>query len=262
VTRPALRAIADELECELRAAGTQERAVREKAYLKSSLEHAGAPLPAIRASAKRVRRDHPDLDAPAVLALAGELWTVPLHERRMVAVVLLEQYADRLGPGELIRIEPFLRDSHTWALIDGLSGDVAARIVARHPSDALVDSLLRRWAVDVDFWVRRSALLAHLRTLRRGGSFDGWSRFTDIADGMLDEREFFIRKAIGWVLREAGKARPDLVATWLAPRVDRVSGVTLREAVRYLAESDRTSLMQGYSDRISSARGAPSHRRP
>jgi 3-methyladenine DNA glycosylase AlkD len=250
------------MERELRAAGTPERAAKEKAYLKSSLEHAGANLPAIRASAKRVRRDHPDLDAPEVLALAGELWAVPLHERRMVAVVLLEQYADRLGPGDVTPIEPFLRDSRTWALIDGLAGDVVARIVARHPGDEVVDSVLRRWAVDPDFWVRRSALLAHLGTLRRGGSFDGWSRFTEFADGMLDEREFFIRKAIGWVLREAGKARPDLVATWLAPRVGRVSGVTLREAVRYLAEPDRASLMRAYSVRMSSGRGAPSHREP
>ena len=51
---------------------------------------------------------------------------------------------------------------------------------------------------------------------------------------MLEEREFFIRKAIGWVLREAGKRRPDDVAAWLAPRTDRASGVTMREAVKYL----------------------------
>jgi 3-methyladenine DNA glycosylase AlkD len=79
--------------------------------------------------------------------------------------------------------------------------------------------------------VRRSALLAQIKPLREGASFHRFGRY---ADAMLDEKEFFIRKAIGWVLREAGKTRPDDVYEWLAPRADRASGVTMREAVKYL----------------------------
>jgi 3-methyladenine DNA glycosylase AlkD len=66
---------------------------------------------------------------------------------------------------------------------------------------------------------------------------------------MLDEKEFFIRKAIGWVLREAGKTRPGEVAAWLADRVDRVSGVTLREAVKYLSQEDARRLRAAYRGR-------------
>jgi 3-methyladenine DNA glycosylase AlkD len=63
---------------------------------------------------------------------------------------------------------------------------------------------------------------------------------------MLDEKEFFVRKAIGWVLREEGKRRPDEVVAWLAPRTHRASDVTLREAVKYLAPGDRDALMAAY----------------
>ena len=66
---------------------------------------------------------------------------------------------------------------------------------------------------------------------------------------MLDEKEFFIRKAIGWVLREAAKKRPTEVVAWLAPRTGRTSGVTIREAVKYLAEADRERLMTAYRER-------------
>ena len=52
---------------------------------------------------------------------------------------------------------------------------------------------------------------------------------------MLEEKEFFIRKAIGWVLRETARRRAGLVAVWLAPRVHRASGVTVREAVKPLS---------------------------
>jgi 3-methyladenine DNA glycosylase AlkD len=66
---------------------------------------------------------------------------------------------------------------------------------------------------------------------------------------MLDEKEFFIRKAIGWVLRETAKRRPDLVAHCLGPRLDRVSGVTVREAVKPLAALTRELLLAGYRRR-------------
>jgi len=66
---------------------------------------------------------------------------------------------------------------------------------------------------------------------------------------MLAEREFFIRKAIGWVLRETGKRQPDLVATWLAPRAARASGVTMREAVKWLPADQRDTLMAAYQTR-------------
>ena len=66
---------------------------------------------------------------------------------------------------------------------------------------------------------------------------------------MLDEKEFFIRKAIGWVLREEAKRRPDEVVAWLTPRIPRVSGVTLREAVKYVAPEDREALMRAYRGR-------------
>jgi 3-methyladenine DNA glycosylase AlkD len=60
---------------------------------------------------------------------------------------------------------------------------------------------------------------------------------------MLDEKEFFIRKAIGWVLRETGKKRPDLVFEWVLPRASRMSGVTRREAVKPMTEEQRAAVL-------------------
>jgi 3-methyladenine DNA glycosylase AlkD len=106
---------------------------------------------------------------------------------------------------------------------------VAGSLVERSPT---LGRKLDRWARDPDFWIRRSAMLALLMPLRRGGG--DFERFSRYADAMLDEREFFIRKAIGWVLRDTSKRRPAMVSEWLAPRMHRASGVTLREALKYL----------------------------
>ena len=63
---------------------------------------------------------------------------------------------------------------------------------------------------------------------------------------MLEEREFFIRKSIGWVLRETGKPQPDVVYAWLLPRAARASGVTIREAVKYLSPAQRAKVLTAY----------------
>jgi 3-methyladenine DNA glycosylase AlkD len=118
-----------------------------------------------------------------------------------------------------------------------LAGKVAGEIVARHPESV---PALDEWAVDREMWVRRAALLAMLTAARDRAMPD---RFWRYADAMFDERELFIRKAIGWVLREYGRRDPDAVCAWLRPRAARASGVTLREAVKYLAPEQRAELL-------------------
>ncbi|HMS87845.1 MAG TPA: DNA alkylation repair protein, partial [Acidimicrobiales bacterium] len=84
-----VRTLADEVDAALRARAVPERAERERAYLKSELEHYGVSMPAIRTVARDVRRRLPDLDHHDLVALVEALWVVPVHERRMVAVELL-----------------------------------------------------------------------------------------------------------------------------------------------------------------------------
>ena len=193
--------LADEIDGELHAAGTSERAAHERAYLKSELVHYGASVPAIRSVATRVAKQHPGLGHDTLVDLVEALWIEPVHERRMVAVELLELYVDRLRPDDAELLEHLLCESRTWALVDGLAASVVGRLVERYDE---MGTVLDRWAGDDDFWLRRSALLAFLVPLRRG---DGeFSRFSRYADAMLDDHEFFVRKAIGWVLRDTAEA--------------------------------------------------------
>jgi 3-methyladenine DNA glycosylase AlkD len=233
-------ALSADLERELRAAPDAERAVNEKAYLKSDLEFIGVPFFEVGRRLRALLREQP-LDHDAVVAFVSDLWERPVFELRAAAVEALTRREATLSVADLPFVERLIRDSRTWALVDGLAGDVAGAVVAREPEAA--EPYLDRWAADADFWVRRSALLAELKPLRAGAPFD---RFGRHADALLDEKEFFIRKAIGWVLRETGKRRPDEVIDWLAPRSQRASGVTMREAVRYLPDPWPAELIAAY----------------
>jgi 3-methyladenine DNA glycosylase AlkD len=238
MTKPAIRQLVTEVDGELRSRGTTERAAQERRYLKSALDHYGTTVPAIRAVAKVVARHHPEVDHADLVALVEALWAAPVHERRMVAVEFLDLFADRLQRGDIALLERLLRESRTWALVDPIAASMVGGLVERYPN---LTAKLDRWAKDDDFWMRRSALLALLGPLRRGdGDFERFSRY---ADAMLEEKEFFIRKAIGWVLRETAKKRPQLVYEWVLPRAKRASGVTLREAVKPLSERQRASIL-------------------
>jgi 3-methyladenine DNA glycosylase AlkD len=232
------RRLVVEIDEDLRSRAVAQRADREKSYLKSRLEHYGVSVPAIRCVARSVHAGHPNLGHDELVALVTALWEVPVHERRMVAVEILDLYSSRLRPSDMPWLELLVRESRTWALVDGLAASVVGPLVEREPEAAAV---LDRWAVDEDFWIRRSALLALLRALRRGeGDFD---RFCRYADAMLDDKEFFIRKAIGWVLRDTARKRPTMVYEWLLPRAGRASGLTLREAVKPLSEQQRGAIL-------------------
>lgn len=226
------------IEAELKEAGTTDRAAAEKRYLKSDLAFLGSTLGDMRRVAKATAMKQ-ELSHDDLVALVLELWRRPVFERRMVAVILLELRAPELSAKDLPLIETLIRESKTWALVDGLAGDVVSKIALRHRIKQKLDT----WARDDDFWIRRSSLLAELRPLKNGAPFQP---FAARADAMLDETEFFIRKAIGWVLREMSKKRPQDVYEWIAPRTHRASGVTMREVVKYLDSQKAARLMRAY----------------
>jgi 3-methyladenine DNA glycosylase AlkD len=236
------KVVADGLEAAIGAVGTPARAESEKKYLKSDLTFLGATVwqtrDVVKAYARETTLDHASLEN-----LVTTLWSAPIFERKMAAVMLLDLHPKLIDAADLPLLERLLRESLTWALVDALAGDTVGRIRLADPS---VEPTLDRWATDPDFWIRRSSLLAELKALKNGVGMDPFLRRADL---MLDEKEFFIRKAIGWILREVGKKRPDEVISWLAPRTGRASGVTMREAVRYLPEADGVRLMAAYRER-------------
>jgi len=236
----ALRSV-EELTALLREQANPVRAVSEQAYLKSELDFLGVSVPLIRATTRAWAKAHP-LDHDALVELVTSLWATSLHDLHAAAIELLIRHKRLLVAADIALLEQLIGHSLTWAYVDTLSTDVTADLVVRYPE---LNATLDRWSTDEDFWIRRASMLSLLPPMRRGaGDFERFARY---ADTMLEEREFFIRKAIGWVLREASKQRPQLVADWLLPRAHRASGVTVREAVKYLDAPAREAIMAAYS---------------
>jgi len=226
------RASASAIKDALRQRGDAGRAGQQKRYLKSELDFLGVTVPDLRTVVKAAVRTEQD-----VIALADELWDDQVFEHRLAAVEVLKAKTALLTDHDLPFIERLIRQAAGWALVDPLSGDIAGRIALTHQG-AWRD--IDRWATDADFWIRRSALLALLPGIR--SNRPDTTRFEKYAVPMLAEKEFFIRKAIGWVLRELSKHDPGYVATFTGRHLKQMSGVTFREAIRRLPEADAERL--------------------
>ncbi|MFD6424739.1 DNA alkylation repair protein [Streptomyces sp. NPDC060198] len=238
---PSTGGAAEELRGALRAAADPVRAEQQRAYLRSELRHLGVRVPDLRTAVTATRRKLGPLPGAEVRALARELWsgpdgtpgrdaTVPVYEYRRAAVEVLVGYAGALEAGALGEVGDLLRECDTWALVDPLAVHCAGAVALRDPAAGAV---LDRWIADPCFWLRRSALLALLPAIRAGRP--DTARLVRYADALVDEREFFLRKALGWVLRETSIRDPRLVLEWLDRHGSRVAPLTRREAVRRMS---------------------------
>ena len=179
----------------------------------------GASVGAVRGTVRDALRRQPGLTHDDVTALSSELWQVPVYERRLAAVVLLQSSVSLLTNSDLTRIEGFVRSARLAALVDPLAIDVVGPLIEGLDVVGRVraDSVLDRWARDPDGWLRRAALLSPLRAFRAGAG--DWPRFVRHARLVLpsppqrhheDDDGAIAADAVSLVLAETARHRPDL----------------------------------------------------
>ncbi len=235
----------DQITHRLSLQGTGARAVGAKAYLKSDLDFLGVNNGEVALAVRRTVRETGDLGRESILQSSLEAFDSPFFEIRLFGVKLLEHRLKILEPDDIYHVERLIRLSSSWALVDPLAKPIGASLIDRGMPE--VGSLLDEWSTDDNFWIRRCSMLVLIPRLQREDDY--WGRFVRYADSMIDEKEFFIRKVIGWVLRDVSRVRPEPVAEFVHRHISVISGVTFREAVKYLPEPEQTELKEAYKAR-------------
>lgn len=201
------------------------RAAAMKAYMREQFDFLGIPTPVRRAAVSALLK--PPLGGEALKQAAAALWALPQREFQYVAIDLLARQWKVLGIGDIAALLGLAQQHSWWDTVDGLAGVVGDIVRAgRVAGQPVMDAALRH----ENLWVRRIAMLHQL----------GWRNETDAgrlfayALHLAPEPDFFIRKAIGWALRDYARHAPDAVRDFLARSDGQLSPLSVREAAKHL----------------------------
>ena len=225
------RALVARLRDELRAAGDPQRAVGQQAYMKSALPYAGLTAPEL----SRLLRPHLSMYAPAGRAeweaTIRLLWDDVTHREEWYVALAIARHRAAAGWRDAASLELWRHLVVTgawWDVGDVLAAHLVGDVLRHHRADAT--PVVRAWAGDDHLWLRRTAVLAQL----------GHRHDTDLdllahaIERNLDDRTFWLRKAIGWALRDLARTDPEWVRAQVDRWGERMSGLSRREATKHL----------------------------
>ncbi|MFE9559524.1 DNA alkylation repair protein [Streptomyces sp. NPDC006487] len=207
------------------AAADAERAGPMAAYMKDVSPFLGIPTPLRRELSRAVTKDTPKPSEADCAALALRCWDLPEREYRYFAVDYLRRHVSRCSSGFLPVVRHLIVTVPWWDTVDLLAAHTVGPLVAADPELAAV---MDDWIGDEDLWVARTALLHQLRFK----SATDTERLFAYCRRQSGHPDFFVRKAIGWCLREYAKTDPGAVRAFVTAERESLSPLSVREALK------------------------------
>lgn len=213
------------------------RAATQQAYMKSAMPYWGLTTPVLRKAVRPVL-DDPGLrltTRPEWEATVRTLWDDATHREERYAATALTGHRHYRGwqdPDTIPLYRHLITTGAWWDHVDVLAADRVGPILLRHK--ATESARMRQWAVADDLWLRRAAVLAQL-TFKDATDP---ALLRDVIDANVEGTAygsvFWVRKAIGWALRQYARTDPDWVRATVDGYGDRLSGLSRREALKHL----------------------------
>ena len=199
-----------------------------QAYMKSQMRYLGIQTVPFRKAAKAVLATYPVDSFEDWRDAVIELWRkARFREERYAAIELVGygKYRELRTLDALAIYEEMITTGAWWDLVDSIAANRLGELLREHPRE--MRRILRGWAIADDIWKRRSAIIAQLK----------FKKDTDLKllyeciRPSLDRKEFFLRKAIGWALRQYGWTDPKEVVRYVKDHESRLSPLSRREAL-------------------------------
>ncbi|HVH61990.1 MAG TPA: DNA alkylation repair protein [Candidatus Dormibacteraeota bacterium] len=221
----------EQLRAEMRKAANPGKAAGMQAYMKSTMPYYGVSLPGVRVISKRVFANK--LSCAEWRDTILDLWRTAQHrEERYVALHLLRdhRYRDCITPHVMPVIEELIVTGAWWDLVDE-TAHVVGDLLRKNPKQ--IRPLMRKWSTDSNLWKRRVSIICQLDFKRQT---DLVLLYSNIQANFAD-RDFFIRKAIGWALRQYAWTDPQEVARYVREHEAELSSLSRREALKNIANA-------------------------
>jgi 3-methyladenine DNA glycosylase AlkD len=207
-----------------------EKAAGMRAYLKTDMPFYGVQKPARTQILRRIKKEFAPTDRDEYEKLVTALWELPHREEKYLAQAVAVSFRQFVVPESLPLHERFIDEGAWWDFVDETATHMIRELVLNHPEEIwpVVDS----WIDHENMWRRRAAIICQIGANDRTDA----NRLFAFCEARAHEMEFFIRKAIGWALREYAKRDARAVAAFVNAHRDELSGLSYREATKHIPE--------------------------
>lgn len=219
---------------DLRKAANPQKAREMQAYMKTDQPFYGVPARERRHIFRAAVKKHPINSRQQYEQVILELWQGTHREEMYQALEVAERYKSYRDAASLLLYERLIETSPNWDTLDWIAGKLVSQLVL---SNRRLEDRLIEWSESPNLWVRRAALLAHLRHREQTNT----ALLSDTILKLAHEKDFFIRKAIGWVLRDYSYANPQWVKRFVENYADRLSALIRREALKRINRQKTSS---------------------
>ncbi|PSN19720.1 DNA alkylation repair protein [filamentous cyanobacterium CCP5] len=214
------------LQSHYRQHANADTAVPMKKYMQDQFEFLGIKSPEAKLLFRQFVADHGLPETSQIEQLVRELWTWPEREFQYVALMFLDKLQKQLTPDGIPLLEHIITHKSWWDTVDSIAIHHVGKLLRQYPDQR--DPVISSWRDADDFWLRRTTLLFQLDYKAETDE----SLLFDLVTANHDSSEFFIRKAIGWALREYSKTAPDAVKTFVQDQS--MAPLSRREALKWM----------------------------
>ena len=214
------------LELELKRNANTKIAVAQKAYMRNQFEFYGIKTPLRHEIQKPFLAKSylpPKTDLEEIIKT---LWNKPQREYQFIAQELVFKYTQQFVENDIVLLEFMVTHKSWWDTVDYIAVKLIGAYFTRFPEQ--LDNYIDRWLTSGNIWLQRCCLLYQLKSKDKMDT----QRLQYIIQKLLGSKEFFINKAIGWVLREYGRTNPKWVRNFTENNA--LANLSRREALRLM----------------------------
>jgi 3-methyladenine DNA glycosylase AlkD len=204
-----------------------ERGRGMSAYMKNQFEFLGIPKPKRFELTRELRKSAKSWDAAQLRETVDVLWAQNEREFLYIALELLHE-TKLLQASDLTWLKGLILTKSWWDSVDTLAPHPLGKLVQKFPE---LGEEVESWGAAPNFWLRRSAILHQLGYKNRTDE----ARLFRLCLQNAEEKEFFIRKGMGWALRQYARTNPEGVKQFVETNADRFAPLTRREALKHLS---------------------------
>jgi 3-methyladenine DNA glycosylase AlkD len=201
-------------------------ALRMRAYMKDQFDYLGLPSPLRKELGKQFFKEHGYPDPEQLECIVEECWKLPHREYKYFAMEIMVRMKKKAGHDAILLYERLLTDQNWWDTIDLIAPSLIGYYFLEYPEERI--DYIDKWVASNNIWLQRSSILFQLKYKDKVDTRLLGSIILELADS----KEFFIRKAIGWALREYSKTDPGFVVRFV--KNHELSGLSQREALKWL----------------------------